>query len=69
MKFLFLTLLLTPLVELYFLIKIGSEIGVGITILLVLLTALLGTALVRAQGFSILTRVQAQDRARASYRV
>ena len=47
-----------PLAELYLLIQVGSEIGALPTIGLSIFTALLGGALVRVQGFSILLRVQ-----------
>ena len=42
------------------LIEIGSWLGAGTTIFLVVFTAVLGAALVRAQGFSTLRRVQEQ---------
>lgn len=48
-----------PLIELYVLIEVGSEIGAVPTILLSIFTAILGGALVRLQGFSILFRSQA----------
>lgn len=60
MKFFFLIFLLVPMVEIYFLIKIGGVVGVGWTILLVVFTAMLGAFLVRAQGFSTFARVQMQ---------
>lgn len=60
MRFFFMMFLLIPLIEIYFLIKIGGVVGVGWTILLVVFTALLGAFLVRAQGFSIFARVQMQ---------
>lgn len=47
-----------PLIELYFLIQVGSEIGALPTIGLSIFTALLGGALVRIQGFSVLMRVR-----------
>ena len=47
-----------PLLELYVLIEVGSEIGALPTILLSIFTAVLGAALVRFQGFGILFRVQ-----------
>ena len=47
-----------PLVELYLLIEVGSEIGAVPTILLSIFTAVLGGALVRMQGFSVLFRAQ-----------
>lgn len=48
-----------PLVELYLLIEVGSVIGALPTIALSVLTALLGGALVRLQGFRVLFRAQA----------
>lgn len=47
-----------PLIELYFLIQVGSEIGAFSTIFLTIFTALLGGWMVRAQGFSTLMRVR-----------
>ena len=47
-----------PLVELYFLIQIGSVIGALPTILVSIFTAVLGGTLVRMQGMSVLLRVQ-----------
>lgn len=55
----FLTIfVITPLVELYFLIEVGSVIGALPTILLSLFTAALGGWLVRLQGISVLFRVR-----------
>ncbi len=57
--FLFLVLFVAaPLVELYVLIEVGSRIGALATIALSVFTAVLGGALVRLQGFSVLFRVQ-----------
>ena len=57
--FLFLLLFVgIPLIELYFLIQVGSEIGAFSTIFLTIFTALLGGWMVRAQGFSTLMRVR-----------
>ncbi|MEN8177499.1 MAG: FxsA family protein [Pseudomonadota bacterium] len=47
-----------PLIELYFLIQVGSEIGAFSTIFLTIFTALLGGWMVRAQGFSTIMRVR-----------
>ncbi|PID49457.1 MAG: hypothetical protein CR991_06860 [Proteobacteria bacterium] len=47
-----------PLVEIYLLIQVGSWIGVFPTILLVVLTAVLGAFLLRQQGLSTLARFQ-----------
>ncbi|MEW8549119.1 MAG: FxsA family protein [Candidatus Thiodiazotropha endolucinida] len=47
-----------PLVELYFLIEVGSQIGAFSTIFLTVFTALLGGWMVRTQGFSTLSKVR-----------
>jgi UPF0716 protein FxsA len=47
-----------PLTEIYFLIQVGSEIGALSTILLSILTAIIGAWLVRYQGFGVLMRVR-----------
>lgn len=47
-----------PLVELYLLVRIGETIGLGPTILLVLLTGALGATLARAQGLATWNRFQ-----------
>ena len=57
--FLRLLLLFTvvPLVELFLLVKIGTVIGVGPTVLIVLLTGFLGALLARWQGLGVLRRL------------
>lgn len=47
-----------PLIEIYLLIQVGSVIGAGWTVFLVVLTAVLGAALLRQQGLSTLARFQ-----------
>lgn len=47
-----------PLVEIYFLVKVGEQIGPFKTILLVILTAVAGIYLLRQQGLSTLGRFQ-----------
>jgi UPF0716 protein FxsA len=47
-----------PLIELYFLIQVGSQIGAFSTIFLTVLTAIIGGWMVRAQGLSTLMRVR-----------
>ena len=47
-----------PLVELYFIIVVGGAIGAFWTVILVLLTAVLGVNLLRIQGMSTLSRAQ-----------
>lgn len=53
---LLLFLLILPIVEMWVLIKVGSEIGALPTIGLVFLAAVLGLALLRKQGASVLMR-------------
>jgi len=53
-----LVFLLVPLVEIYFLIKVGGWIGALPTVALVVLTAVLGAALARQQGLATLQRLQ-----------
>tara|TARA_B100000131_G_C17874555_1_gene515648 strand:+ start:67 stop:489 length:423 start_codon:yes stop_codon:yes gene_type:complete len=43
-----------PLVEIYLFIKVGSEIGAFNTILLILITAILGVGYARYEGFNTL---------------
>jgi len=47
-----------PLVELYFIIAVGEQIGAFWTVILVLLTAFIGVNLLRVQGMSTLMRAQ-----------
>jgi UPF0716 protein FxsA len=47
-----------PVIEIALLIKVGSAIGVGTTILVVIFTAILGAYLVRQQGLATLMAVQ-----------
>lgn len=49
---------IVPLVEIYFLVKVGEQIGSLKTILLVILTAVAGIYLLRQQGLSTLGRFQ-----------
>ena len=48
-----------PLVEIYFLIKVGDVIGAFTTVVLVVATAVLGASIARYQGLVTLQRVQA----------
>ncbi len=54
----FVLFLLIPIIEIYFLIKVGEVIGAWPTIFLVVLTAVIGAALLRQQGLSTLARLQ-----------
>lgn len=49
-----------PLIEIYLLIQVGGAIGVWSTIGLVVLTAFIGTALLRQQGMATLARAQSE---------
>lgn len=57
--FVLLFFLTVPLLEIYFLLKIGALIGVVPTIFTVVATAVIGAWLLRVQGFSTLQRFQA----------
>jgi UPF0716 protein FxsA len=60
LPFLLLILLALPLIEIAVLILVGSKIGVFATIGLVILTGILGTVLLRLQGFSVLSRIRSE---------
>lgn len=57
---LLLLFLLVPLGEIYILIQVGELVGTLPTILMVVLTALIGASLVRTQGILTLIQVQAE---------
>ena len=50
--------IVVPLVELYLIIEVGSVIGALWTVLLVVLTAVVGVSLLRIQGFNTLNRAR-----------
>lgn len=47
-----------PLVELYLIIKVGGYIGAFWTVMIVIMTAVIGVNLLRMQGFNTLRRAQ-----------
>ena len=51
MKYLLPSFIFLPILEMYVLIRVGGSLGAFNTVLLVLLTALIGIALLRVQGF------------------
>ena len=55
---LFLVFLLVPIIEIYLLIQVGGLIGALPTVAMVVLTAVVGSALIRRQGFSTLERAR-----------
>ena len=60
MKFLFVLFIVMPVAEITLLIKVGQQIGALYTVSLVVLTAFIGSLMLRQQGLSTLMR--AQDR-------
>ncbi len=57
MQYLILAFVITPIIELYLLIKIGSLIGAFNTIMLVVLTGIAGALLARSQGLAVLNKI------------
>lgn len=55
---LFLLFLIVPLIEIALFIQVGGFIGLGWTLLIVILTAVLGTLMVRSQGLQVLNRLR-----------
>ena len=55
---LFLLFILVPLLEIYFLLKVGNIIGAFPTVLVVVSTAIAGTWLLKQQGLATLMRLQ-----------
>ena len=56
MRYLLFLFIAMPVLEMWVLINVGSQIGALATIALVLLTALIGVSLLREQGFETLLR-------------
>jgi UPF0716 protein FxsA len=52
--------ILVPLAEIAVLIRVGSWLGLLPTLALIVLTAVIGTVMLRQQGFAVLTRAQRQ---------
>ena len=55
---LLLLFLAVPLIEIALFIQIGGAIGLGWTLAIVVLTAVLGTFMVRSQGLAVLSQLQ-----------
>lgn len=55
---LFLLFLIVPFVELYVILQVGQQLGVGSTIGLLILMSVLGAALVKREGLGVLRRAQ-----------
>ena len=56
--YLILLFTVVPALELALLIKIGTHIGVGNTLLIIILTGVVGAYLARLQGFLVLNKIQ-----------
>lgn len=56
-------LLIVPILEIGMFIVVGGQIGIIYTLALILLTAIVGSILLRWQGFQILSRLQAETQA------
>lgn len=52
--------IIIPLIELVILIKVGSYIGLWSTILIVVLTGIIGAFLARYQGFMIINKIKSE---------
>jgi len=57
-QIIFLVVLIVPFVEIYLLLQVGGIIGAIPTIILVILTAIIGAGLLRKQGFETFQRCQ-----------
>ena len=55
-------LLFIPILEITVFIMVGGQIGVISTLGMILVTAILGSILLRVQGFTTLTRIQEQSK-------
>jgi UPF0716 protein FxsA len=53
----------TPAVELYLLIKLGQIMGAAETVLLIVLTGIVGATLAKREGFAVLNQINAEARA------
>ncbi|MHB9112236.1 MAG: FxsA family protein [Thermoleophilia bacterium] len=52
--------IIIPLLELWMIVEVGSRIGVGYTILSLILISLAGAALARQQGYRAIARIQSE---------
>lgn len=59
-RYLIVLFIAIPLLEIYLFIKVGEVIGAWPTVLFIVLTAVVGVALLRQQGLNTFTRFQQQ---------
>ncbi len=57
---LFLLFISVPIIEIMLLLKVGAEIGILWTIFFVIFTAVLGSVLIRSQGFNLIMQSRQQ---------
>ncbi len=55
---LFLLFTIIPILELYLIIKVGGVIGALNTVLIILVTAIVGASLTKSQGLIVLSKIQ-----------
>ena len=60
MAILFLLFTIVPIIELFLLIQVGQVIGAWDTVLIVIITGILGAYMARAQGMAIIANTQKQ---------
>ncbi|MDP5255443.1 MULTISPECIES: FxsA family protein [unclassified Vibrio] len=60
MPFLFLLIVCVPIIEITLIIQLGSWLGIGWTLALIIFTAVVGAALVKQQGVAVIARAQHQ---------
>lgn len=58
MRFLLILFILVPIAEIFVLIKVGQVVGALPTIAMILLTAVVGVALLRQQGYAAIARAR-----------
>lgn len=58
MRFLLILFILVPIAEIFVLIKVGQVVGALPTIAMILLTAVVGVALLRRQGYAAIARAR-----------
>ena len=58
LRYLAIGLLVLPIIEIAIFIKVGQTIGLLPTLALIIAAAILGAALLRAQGLSVLTQLR-----------
>lgn len=60
MKYLFLAFIAIPIIEIGIFIQVGDIVGLGMTLIIVLLTAILGVILLKQQGMNALEKIQVE---------